>query len=242
MSDNEDDLDRYWTNETNKHKTPKPVDAGAPVAWRVRITNRQGTTMYVYTEKLPYEPFMDEGITIRSEPEPLYLEPAKLDENHITEVLVATRQALEGPLPGVKKTPKIVEQLVDDILQTHQGWAFESPTPLLKKLCDVGYAKCYDSMFQYDYYHLTDAGKAAIRAAVRSGTTDPSAKEFITAALKELEPDVIVLRTSIGKVYTAADMIGEIEKSTEIGKQWGSDLIRVARDLVVRQNKRKEAT
>jgi hypothetical protein len=51
------------------------IPEGEPVAWRILITDMRGSTHYVYTEVLPFQPLADSGVRIRREPEPLFAHP-----------------------------------------------------------------------------------------------------------------------------------------------------------------------
>lgn len=60
--------------------------------------------------------------------------------------------------------------------------------------------------------------------------------ETVIELLKEVPPDTIMLRLLDGKPpRTAAMLIQLIEDRDEIGLQYASDVLRVARDLIARQ-------
>jgi len=56
--------------------------------------------------------------------------------------------------------------------------------------------------------------------------------------LREVPEDTIVFKATSG-IFTAKDMIKEVEDGTEFGHQYGSDVLRIARDLLARQAQKK---
>lgn len=58
---------------------------------------------------------------------------------------------------------------------------------------------------------------------------------ILIALLQDIHPDTVVFRSS--NIYTAADMIHELEMNTNTGKQWGSDFLRVCRDMLARKSR-----
>ena len=59
-------------------------------------------------------------------------------------------------------------------------------------------------------------------------------RKLMISLLKEISPDTIVYNLMIGKI-TAEQMINEIDNGTETGLQWSSDLLRISRNLLIRQ-------
>ena len=61
-------------------------------------------------------------------------------------------------------------------------------------------------------------------------------KAQLITLLRELPADTIVATYLDGHPpRTAGDMIEELSSGSEVGLQWGGDLLRVARDYLVRQ-------
>src|SRR5277367_1694945 len=66
---------------------------------------------------------------------------------------------------------------------------------------------------------------------------DKCLKDVGRTLLKEISGDVVVWRTLDRTSYSAAQMLDEIELGTETGKQWISDVLRVAIDVLRREAK-----
>jgi len=65
-------------------------------------------------------------------------------------------------------------------------------------------------------------------------------RDVFAGLLAEILPaDTIVWRTTSG-VYTASDLRREIAEGSEIGRQYASDLLRIARDFLMRKARRDE--
>jgi hypothetical protein len=62
-------------------------------------------------------------------------------------------------------------------------------------------------------------------------------KDAALTLLSEIPLQTVVWHTT-GRTYTAEDLIKEVKKGTDIGKQWQSDLFRVSRDILARQASR----
>lgn len=60
-------------------------------------------------------------------------------------------------------------------------------------------------------------------------------REIVAGLLQDLPIDEVAWRTSDGESYTARKLILEVESGSEVGRQYASDLLRVARDLIKRQ-------
>jgi hypothetical protein len=60
-------------------------------------------------------------------------------------------------------------------------------------------------------------------------------KQELIKLLQEVPADTIVFRTANNDTYTAAQLITELEQSTELGHSYGSDMLRVCRDFIKRQ-------
>lgn len=65
-------------------------------------------------------------------------------------------------------------------------------------------------------------------------------RDVFAGLLAEVLPaDTVVWRTSSG-VYTAAELRRQIEEGSEVGRQYASDLLRIARDFLMRKANRDE--
>jgi hypothetical protein len=64
-------------------------------------------------------------------------------------------------------------------------------------------------------------------------------RDVVAGLLREISPaDAIVWRTLDGREYTADELRRRIEEGDELGREFASDLFRIARDLLRRQAKR----
>lgn len=63
-------------------------------------------------------------------------------------------------------------------------------------------------------------------------------KQTFINLLKEICDNTIVYKT-MDKTYTAVDMIHEIENNTEIGYYFINEILRISRDLLIRQERNK---
>lgn len=63
-------------------------------------------------------------------------------------------------------------------------------------------------------------------------------KIFVNLLNETTHSDKVIFKSSSG-VYTTEQMIENIKNETELGKQYTSDLLRIARDLLMRQANRK---
>ena len=64
----------------------------------------------------------------------------------------------------------------------------------------------------------------------------PAIRQFLIALLSELQPDTVMITYLDGKgPRTAAMMIDGLREGDDVAKQWASDLLRVARDFVIRK-------
>lgn len=66
-----------------------------------------------------------------------------------------------------------------------------------------------------------------------AGRSLPS--DVLAGLLREVSPETIVWRTSGGNSFTSRELISEVERRTVLGREYASDLLRVARDLIVRK-------
>lgn len=73
-----------------------------PIAWRIRVRERGGTTYHVYTERLPFEPDADSGIIAIGKAVPVFA----LDDIHWNEARSAVTQQFEKTLEYLGKTEK----------------------------------------------------------------------------------------------------------------------------------------
>lgn len=65
-------------------------------------------------------------------------------------------------------------------------------------------------------------------------------REIFSNLLSEVSaPDTIIFRTLDGTNITAAEMLRSIREGSELGRQYASDLLRVARDLLARKAQRE---
>jgi len=61
-------------------------------------------------------------------------------------------------------------------------------------------------------------------------------REFLIALLSELKPDTVIVEYLDGKgPRTAAMMIEGLKGNDDTAKQWASDFVRVARDILIAQ-------
>ena len=65
--------------------------------------------------------------------------------------------------------------------------------------------------------------------------TQSVSRDAISAIIRELPADVTAWRTVDGKSITADNLAREILEGSDLGKQYATELLRVARDLIVRK-------
>lgn len=63
-------------------------------------------------------------------------------------------------------------------------------------------------------------------------------RDVFSTLLRELPGDAVAWRTLAGETYSAAELARNIGEGTEIGKQYVTELFRVARDLTLRKAKK----
>ncbi|WP_095159882.1 DUF4276 family protein [Pseudomonas sp. Irchel 3E13] len=63
-------------------------------------------------------------------------------------------------------------------------------------------------------------------------------RDVFSTLLRELPGETIAWRTLTGETYSAAELARNIGEGTEIGKQYMTELLRVARDLTLRKAKK----
>jgi hypothetical protein len=63
-------------------------------------------------------------------------------------------------------------------------------------------------------------------------------REIVANLLREVSPTEVVWRMSDGSVLTADQLVRELEAGTDLGRQYASDLLRVARDFIRRKSQR----
>lgn len=63
-------------------------------------------------------------------------------------------------------------------------------------------------------------------------------RDVFSTLLRELPGDVVAWRTLAGETYSAAELARNISEGTETGKQYMTELLRVARDLTLRKAKK----
>lgn len=59
-------------------------------------------------------------------------------------------------------------------------------------------------------------------------------KDTFVALLNEIPEDTIVYKT-MSHFYTAYELKQEMENDSIIARSWGSDLLRISRDMIIRQ-------
>jgi len=67
-------------------------------------------------------------------------------------------------------------------------------------------------------------------------------RDAIANLVREVAGDEIIFRTLEGRSYTAREIAENIEAGTALGHAYGSDLLRVARDLLARSARKKDCT
>ena len=73
------------------------------------------------------------------------------------------------------------------------------------------------------------------------GASRSLGRDLIASLLREVSPkDAVIWRTLSGDEYTASELQRHIEEGDEIGRQYSSDLLRVARDFLRRTASRKK--
>lgn len=63
-------------------------------------------------------------------------------------------------------------------------------------------------------------------------------RDVFSTLLRELPGDAVAWRTLAGETYSAAELAKNIGEGTELGKQYITELLRVARDLTLRKAKK----
>ncbi|MBA2923581.1 DUF4276 family protein [Pseudomonas sp. P7] len=63
-------------------------------------------------------------------------------------------------------------------------------------------------------------------------------RDIFSTLLRELPGDAVAWRTLAGEIYSAAELARNIGEGTEIGKQYVTELLRVARDFTLRKAKK----
>ena len=67
-------------------------------------------------------------------------------------------------------------------------------------------------------------------------------RDVFAGLMREIIPaDTVIWRTATGDSFTANELRKNIEQGTEIGQQYSSDVLRVARDFLKRKANRKES-
>jgi hypothetical protein len=65
-------------------------------------------------------------------------------------------------------------------------------------------------------------------------------KQVIIEMLEELNNKDEVYYITTSKSYTVNELIDEINRGTDLGLDWASELLRIARDLLMKVNRGKE--
>lgn len=74
------------------------------------------------------------------------------------------------------------------------------------------------------------------------GATRSLSRDVIASLLREVSPkDAVIWRTLSGDEYTASELQRLIEEGDEVGRQYSSDLLRIARDFLHRTANRKRS-
>lgn len=69
---------------------------------------------------------------------------------------------------------------------------------------------------------------------------DQTSHEIFVSLINEVaKSDVVLWRTADGSELTAKILLDEIERGTPLGKQYISEILRVARDMIARQSRRR---
>ncbi len=67
-------------------------------------------------------------------------------------------------------------------------------------------------------------------------------RDTFSGLIKEVIPaNTIIWRTATGELFTADELRKQIEEGTEVGQQYASDVLRVARDFLKRKANRRES-
>ncbi|HBL10356.1 MAG TPA: hypothetical protein DD379_02890 [Cyanobacteria bacterium UBA11162] len=67
-------------------------------------------------------------------------------------------------------------------------------------------------------------------------------RDTFSGLIREVIPaDTIIWRTATGELFTADELRKQIEEGTEVGQQYASDVLRVARDFLKRKANRRES-
>ncbi len=65
---------------------------------------------------------------------------------------------------------------------------------------------------------------------------DPTlSRDTIATLLRELPPEHVAWRTEAQTSFTSRELAAEVEGGSDLGRQYGSDLLRVCRDLLARK-------
>jgi len=74
---------------------------------------------------------------------------------------------------------------------------------------------------------------------VKTVSTHSLSRDIFASLIKEIIPsNSVVWKTSDGNLFTAQELSKEIEEGSDLGKQYISDVLRIARDMLSRKAKR----
>jgi len=75
---------------------------------------------------------------------------------------------------------------------------------------------------------------------IESAATNTLSRDIFASLIRELIPsDTIIWRTSDGDEFTSQQLLKEIEEGSNMGKQYISDILRIARDMLARKARRR---
>lgn len=193
---------------------------------------------------------------------------AEIDAKSVPEAVEIARQQLhEPPVEIFCAVPELEAWLFADDNAALEGassdWAREvikalplpEEIPAPKAMAKLIFGNSIDSC---NFLRNVDADRASARSSsLRQFLTGTSkllemprepileklsrsiSRDIFAGLISEVVPsDTIIWRTANGDLFTAAELRQHIEEGTEIGRQYSSDVLRVARDFLKSQAKR----
>jgi hypothetical protein len=136
------------------------------------------------------------------------------------------------PLPEDIKTPKSYAEIAFG--KTIKSWEFV-------KTINVERAKGRSPSLRHFLNGIDEMLGMTNTSALESVSRNIS-REVFAGLMREIIPaDTVMWRTATGDSFTAAELCKHIQDGTDIGQQYSSDVLRVARDFLKRKANRKES-
>lgn len=110
---------------------------------------------------------------------------------------------------------------------------------MLLKEINISRATARSASLHYFIKRISEITNTTVKEIETPISKNLDRRLFINLLNEIVPSNKIIFKASDGEIYKVKDMINHIKNETEIGKEYTSDLLRIARDLLSRKANKK---